>query len=140
MKDYYSKIFSNTEPREDLLQSIFARIDAKRRAQSLQRHILIMVPFLMLVLGLSAYSVVLLKDTLSNSALFGYISLIFTDTSTVIENIGMFITLIAEAVPAFTLAVLLFSLFGLLKIAQYMLRDLGLLNEINLHKNKYANT
>ncbi len=142
MENYYSKIFTDVEPPKNLLQSIMANISLKKREQALRRHILIMLPILLTAFVMSSYFAFLLNESLSGSGLPNYISLIFTDTATVLENISMYISLIAESIPSFTFSVLLIGIFGLLKISQFLIKDLGLLNEINSHKHKqkYANT
>lgn len=139
MKNYYSKMYGNIEPKGDLLGNILLTISEKKKTAALKKHILLMIPILLSTSILSAYSFVLLRDAFVNTGLFDYISLMFTDTSTVVENSGLFIQLIAESIPAFTLALLLLGVLLLLKVAQYMLKDIDLLNKINSHKHGYAN-
>ena len=98
-----------------------------------------MTPILLATLCMSAYVAVLLDGSLAASDFAYYISLLFSDTGMVLNNIGEFMTLVAETIPPFTIAMLLLGILGILKTSQYLLKDVDSLLKLKTHKHNYAN-
>lgn len=139
MKDYYSKVFGSIEPPSELLNNILLSISRQKKIRELKKHIYIMTPILLATTLLSAYAFSLVSQSASSSGAIYYLSLIFSDTSLVISNIGMFARLLAESAPILTTSILLIGLFSFMKICQYLFRDIDNLFKLIPKKQNYAN-
>lgn len=127
-------------PPPHLMQDILLRIDDEKRARTLRRHVLIMSPLLILATSGSAYAYSLLQSSLAASDFTQYASLILSDTSLVIQNIGSFVGVLVETAPVVTFAIFLTGVLGMLKTTESIWKDTKkLLGLSHKHHITYAN-
>lgn len=66
--------------------------------------------------------------------------MIFSDSSTVFSNIGIYLSLIAESAPTITIGLFLTAVFLFIKVMEYVTRDSKTLYKLSKNKHqKYAN-
>ncbi len=126
MRKDYEKLFSHLEPPEPSA-GLLNRIMKQIRREQYMRTLRLRFAFFIILLAASATAAVpayrAMQSSIAESGFMQFLSLLFSDTGTVMAYWDSFVLTLLEALPVISIAVLLASIIAFLESLKFIIRN-----------------